>query len=57
MEKIRIDLETLTVDSFQTTPAEQAPQGTVHGLGAEEMQEKLLSRATSCPVRPPYCTC
>jgi hypothetical protein len=31
MKKIHLDLDRLRVDSFETTDAEQAPRGTVHG--------------------------
>ena len=46
MPKRRLDPETLTVETYATTPATAAPPA--EGAGH--------SAVTSCP-KPPYCTC
>jgi hypothetical protein len=48
MKKLKLDLDTLSVQSFATTAADAAPQGTVHGAEATR---------TSCGGGPPFCTC
>jgi len=47
MPKQTLDPEGLTVESYATT------QATV----AAEAQGPLVTRVTSCPGGPPYCTC
>jgi hypothetical protein len=42
-----LEIERLNVETFATTAAPRPPT---------EVAEKA-SHATSCPVRPPYCTC
>ena len=48
MPKKMLDPEALRIETFATTPAASAPPAD---------DAKLRSAATSCPIRPPYCTC
>jgi hypothetical protein len=47
MPTITLDLDVLAVESFTTGEAPAPAPG----------HEDKASRATSCPVRPPVCTC
>jgi hypothetical protein len=49
MKKIALALETLHVESFETTPRTEHPRGTVHGAGAsEDTNCPAVSCGTSC---------
>ncbi|MBV9108288.1 MAG: hypothetical protein JO306_02650 [Gemmatimonadetes bacterium] len=47
MPKPTLDPEALAVETFATTPA----------IAATSNDPKERSAVTSCPIRPPYCTC
>ena len=47
----RLELESIAVETFATTPDEPAAKRDGAPLDAEALA------ATSRPVRPPYCTC
>jgi hypothetical protein len=46
MPKKTLDPEALRIETFATTPACAPPA-----------DHAKMSAATSCPIRPPYCTC
>lgn len=52
MRKIQLDLDTLQVDSFPTTPKDGAPRGTAHGA---QWSQLFCSEAPGSCVGDPTC--
>lgn len=55
MRKMRLELENLTVDSFDTTPV-RIERGTVVGHGAETFENSCMSCHTICDCPPSSAT-
>lgn len=48
MHKLKLDLDQLTVDSFDTNPSESAQRGTVQGFGPTRIDPTCYVTCPSC---------
>jgi hypothetical protein len=48
MHKLKLDLDQLTVDSFDTNPSESAPRGTVQAFGPTRIDPTCYVTCASC---------